>query len=144
MTPTMLGRIQTRAFVIIVVGSLWTLAITPLLPLSSPLGTRYQGTFTVLGIVMIQGFVWDVLYQGLQQYRWEKDWPALFGLLTGANEGVAAWFMLRSGVVPGDPHVPGAAFLVQFVTVWLVTWAFVNGPIRVLFPRWRFQGGRIL
>jgi hypothetical protein len=144
MTPTLMGRLQTRAFVIIVVGSLWTLALTPLLPLSGSYASRYQATFTVLGVVLVLGFLWDPLYQALQQYRWEKDWPALFGLLTGVNEGVAVWFLLESGWVPGHPHVTGWPFLLHFTTVWLITWAFANGAMRVPFPRWRFQGGRIL
>ena len=143
--PTLNGRIQTRIFVLAVIGSLWTAAITPALPPSgAPLHVKYQATFTVLAVVLVLGIAWEFLYHFLQQFRWEKDWPALFGLLTGINEGVAAWFVIRSGAVPGHPHVSGTAFVVHFATVWIVTWMFVNGPMRVPFLRWRFRGGRIL
>ena len=40
--------------------------------------------------------------------------------------------------------VPGGAFLIHFTTTWLLVWFVVNGPIRVLLPRWRFRGGRFL
>lgn len=144
MTPTLFGRMQTRAFALIVIGSLWTGVITLLLPIGGSLSSRYETTFTVLGIVLVQGFAWDIFYYYLQQYRWEKDWPALFGLLTGINEGATTWLILKYGTVPGHPHVTPAAFLLNFTTVWIVTFLFVNGPIRVVFPRWRFSGGRIL
>ncbi len=142
MTPTLWGRIQTRIFLIGVVGSIWTLIITPVVPLSAPLSTKYQGTFSVLGVVLVVGLVWELVWHFFQQFRWEKDWPALFALAQGVPEGIAAWLIVRSGVVPGKPQVTLMAFLVSFVTVWLVTWIFVTGPIRVAFPRWRFFGGR--
>jgi hypothetical protein len=80
----------------------------------------------------------------LQQFRWEKDWPTMFGLLTGVNEGLLVWALLAAGAVPGDPKVGGGAFVVDFAVVWVGTWLFVNGPMRVPFLRWRFQGGRLV
>jgi hypothetical protein len=144
MTPTLLGRIQTRTFLLVVIGSLWTLAITPLLPAAGPLGTRYQATFTVLAIVLLVGFAWDCLYYFLQQFRWEKDWPTGFGLLNGINEGVAVWLIVASGVVTGLSAVSAEVFVLHFASLWIVTWAFVNGPMRVPFLRWRFRGGRLI
>ncbi len=144
MTPTYLGRIQTRFFLLAVVGGLWTLAITPLLPGGGALGDRYQATFTALAVVFVVGIGWEALYHFLQQFRWEKDWPILFGLLEGVPEGIVAWLVLRSGVVAGDPAVDGAAFAIHFGTTWLVTWLFVIGPMRVPFLRWRFRGGRLI
>ena len=146
MTPTLIGRFETRIFLIAVIGSLWTLLITPVLPLPSgvPLGTKYQSTFIVLAVVLVVGFLWDVLYYGLQQFRWEKDWPTMFGLLTGINEGLVTYLIVNSGNLPGHPMVTLPAFIVQFGTVWVVTWAFVIGPMRVPFLRWRFRGGRLI
>jgi hypothetical protein len=144
MTPSLLGRIQTRIFVLSVVGSLWTLLITPAIPGTAPLADKYQATFSLLGVVLVVGIGWEVVYQVLQQFRWEKDWPALFGLLNGVNEGVVAWLIASNVSLPGHPHITGTAFLIHFPTVWLVTWIFVNGPMRVPFIRWRFRGGRVL
>jgi hypothetical protein len=144
MVPILRGRIQTRIFVLCVIGALWTLLITPAVPpRSAPLHVRYMATFTVLGVVLVVGFAWECLYHLLQQLRWEKDWPTLFGLLTGINEAVVAWLIVSNVNLPGHPSVLGRAFLIHFVTVWLVTWMFVNGPMRVVSLRWRFRGGRI-
>ena len=143
-TPTLFGRIQTRIFLLVVIGSLWTLIITPFLPGGGTSSERYEATFTVLGIVLVLGIGWELVYHFLQQFRWEKDWPTLFGLLTGINEGIVTWLVVDSGSAPGDPMVSGGAFLVHFITVWLVAWLFANGPIRVPFLRWRFRGGRFV
>ena len=144
MVPTLFGRIQTRIFVLVVIGSLWTLLITPAVPpRGAPLHDRFVATFTVLGVVLLVGLAWECLYHLFQQFRWEKDWPTLFGLLTALNEGIVAWLIVSNIELPGHPKILGAAFLIHFVTVWLVTWMFVNGPMRVPFLRWRFRGGRI-
>ena len=145
MLPTLNGRLQTRVFVTLVVGGLWTLLITPLLPLPGTLPDAYATTFVVLLAVTVLGVGWELLYHLLQQFRWEKDWPTLFGLVTAVNEGVLLWLLLAAGAVPGiDGPVPFPAFLLQFVTTWLVVWLTVNGPMRVPFVHWRFRGGRIV
>ncbi|MGH9015046.1 MAG: hypothetical protein ACRDZ1_14085 [Acidimicrobiia bacterium] len=140
MTPTLIGRIQTRVFVVATVGSLWTLIVTPFLPGVNRVSTGYAMTFRILLIVLVAGIGWELVYHGLQQFRWEKDWPTLFGLLNGINEGVLVWLL----VVAFGINVPGTAFLVHFTTTWIVLWLFVNGPIRVVFIRWRYRGGRVI
>lgn len=139
MTPTLIGRLQTRIFALATAGGLWTLVITPLLPGMDPLSVAYRMTFVVLALVLLLGLGWELLYHVLQQFRWEKDWPQLFGLVTGINEGLLTWFVLRGLGL----EVPGWAFLVHFTTTWVLVWVFVNGPMRVLFIRWRFSGGRL-
>ncbi len=144
MTPVYLGRVQTRLFVLAVIGGLWTLIITPLLPGRGALHDKYTATFSVLAVVFVLGIAWDGLYHLLQQFRWEKDWPTMFGLLTGINEGIVAWLVLKGGHVPGHPKINGWAFDIHFTTVWLLTWLFAIGPMRVPFLRWRFRGGRLI
>src|SRR4051794_37965933 len=72
--PTLAGRIQTRIFVLAVIGSLLTLIVTPLLPLPTPVGRAYAITFSILAAVLIFGIAWEFIYHALQQFRWEKDW----------------------------------------------------------------------
>lgn len=160
MIPTFLGRIQTRLFVVLVVGGLWTLVLTPLLPvegglvLSSEaitLGDAYKLTFAALLIVAVAGCVfWEPLYHLLMQFRWEKDWPAFFQLLQIVPEGIATWSLLHVDALNplsttgGEANVPGAAFIVLFTTTWIVTWLFANGPMKIFFLRWRFSGGRLI
>ena len=146
MTPTLIGRIQTRIFLVAVIGSLWTLLIGPLLPrpAGAGLGDVYDGAFNALAAVLVAGVVWELVYHGLQQLRWEKDWPTLFGLLTGINEGIFVYVLVQRGFPYGAGDVPGSTFAVHFATTWVVLWLWVNGPMRVLFVHWRFRGGRLL
>ncbi|MET0952175.1 MAG: hypothetical protein ABWX57_02745 [Aeromicrobium sp.] len=144
MVPTLNGRIQTRIFLIVVVGGLWALVIGPLLPGGGSVADRYRTMYAVLLIVVVLGVGWELVYHGLQQFRWEKDWPTLFGLLLGVPEGIVAFAVARTGVLPDAEDISVAALVVGFGTTWLVTWLFVNGPMRVLTVHWRFNGGRLL
>lgn len=145
MVPTLNGRIQTRIFLLAVVGGLITLIIVPILPGSAPLGDKYQDGFLVLLSVAVVGVLWELVYHLLMQWRWEKDWPTLFGLAQGVPEGVLIWILLSAGAIPGIAgSVGGVAFLIQFILVWLGVWLVANGPMRVPFIRWRFHGGRIV
>ena len=128
MVPVLLGRLHTRLFLLAVVGSAVTALITPLL--SQP----YGATFLVLAAVALLGVAWELLYHLLMQFRWEKDWPSLFGLLTAIPEGALVYALLQPPLIP---------FLVHFGAVWLAVWLTANGPMRVPFLRWRFQGGRL-
>ena len=145
MVPTLNGRIQTRLFLLAVVGGLITLVIVPVLPGNAPIGDKYRDGFLVLASVAVLGVLWEFLYHFLMQWRWEKDWPTLFGLVTSVPEGLLVWFLLSAGAIPGIVGtVSGAAFLIQFSLVWLGVWLVANGPMRVPFIRWRFHGGRLL
>jgi hypothetical protein len=146
MLPTLNGRIQTRVFALVVVGGIWTLIITPLLPVGGSLRDRYLTTFIVLLTVTVLGIGWELIYHFLQQFRWEKDWPTFFGLITAINEGALVWLLLFwLDVVPGlQGELPLAAFVIQFLTTWIVVWLVVNGPMRVPFIHWRFRGGRLI
>ena len=144
MLATLNGRIQTRLFMILVIGGLWALLISPALPGAGTTEAKYQAMYAILVIVAVLGIGWETVYHGLQQFRWEKDWPTLFGLLVALPEGVVAFAVARTGVLPWAEHVSVAAFVVGFGTTWLVTWLFVNGPMRVLSVHWRFRGGRLI
>lgn len=141
MTPTFFGRVQSRLFAILTAGLLWTLALTPMLPRGfATIGEAYATTLAALAVVAVVGvLVWDGLYHLLQQFRWEKDWPAMFTLLLGVPEGVVAYLVLDAllGVEP-------LPFLVHFATTWLVVFLCLHGPMRVVSVRWRFRGGRLL
>jgi hypothetical protein len=135
--PTLNGRIQTRVFLLLVVGGIWTLLLTPVLPLGVPLGTAYGDTFVVLLTVLVLGVGWEFVYHLLQQFRWENDWPTLFGLLTAVNEGLLVWLLVPVPVSIG-------VFLVQFLSTWILVWLAAIGPMRVPFVHWRFRGGRLI
>jgi hypothetical protein len=143
MVPTLCGRLQTRLVLLALVGGLVTAVLAPLLPVAAPVADKYGTAFVVLAAVAVLGLGWELLYQLLMQWRWEKDWPTLFGLLTLAPEGGLVWWLNRADMLPGPPApVPPLAFAVDFLAVWLAVWATANGPVRVVCLRWRFHGGR--
>ncbi|MFC7449297.1 hypothetical protein [Rhodococcus daqingensis] len=147
MLPTLNGRIQTRILGLGVIGFVVALLITPLLP-TGALGPvdSYRVTISVLVGVVLVGVLWELLYHFLQQFRWEKDWPTLFGMATIVNEGALMWLLVghTTIVVPEDLRPSLTAFSIQFVVTWLAFWLIINGPMRVVVHRWRFSGGRFL
>jgi hypothetical protein len=150
MIPALFGRIQTRIFLVVVIGGLWTLIFTPFLgvPAFTTLSDRYVETYTGLLLVLIFGVGWEFFYHFLQQFRWEKDWPTMFGLLVGINEGILVYLVLRTrdamSYGDADAYLSAGEFFIYFWTTWIAIWLFANGPMKVLFIRWRFRGGRIL
>jgi hypothetical protein len=144
MVPTLFGRIQTRLFLLALAGGALTALITPFLPTGAPVAQSYQTTFVVLAAVAVLGVGWELVYHLAMQWRWEKDWPILFALLTLLPEGALVWLLANHRMLPGLPGpVATAAFAIHFVAVWLAVWLAANGPMRVPLIRWRFRGGRI-
>jgi hypothetical protein len=150
MTPLLAGRLQTRIFLAVTIGVLWTAIITPALPVpvGMGVGTAYRVTFESLGLMTFIGLFWELVYHLLQQTRWDKDWPSLLGLITVVNEAIPLWFVDHGlSVIPGtvglsSPIIP--LFVIHVSTTWVLTWLFMQGPLRVLHVRWRFEGGRML
>lgn len=147
MTPTLEGRIQTRLVLASTAGVAWTLLVTPILPRPSGMSVHgaYRVTLESALALMVIGVVWELAYHGLQQLRWDRDWPSLIGLVTAVNEAVAVWVVLHAlDVVPG-PIGPQSAilvlFCVHFVGMWLIIWLLAQGPVRVISVRWRLEGG---
>lgn len=141
MTPTLLGRIQTRWLLLLLVGVPWVLVFSPFLLLftDASLATVYDLGFVSLLLVGLLGTGWELIYHLLMQLRWEKDWPTLFGLVTAINEFVVLVLVLYA--LDYNEFVP---VLLLFFSLWLWMWLVSNGPLRVLLPRWRYRGGRVL
>jgi hypothetical protein len=146
--PTLLGRIQTRIFALALIGSIAQLIFSPILPgipSGADLGLVYKATFGILIATIVLGIGWEFIYHALMQFRWEKDWPTLFGFLTIINEGALVWGFVKWNLIPGVPkQLMFSTFAVDFVIVWMLTFLFVNGPMRVPFVFWRHRGGRLI
>ena len=147
MTPTLNGRLQSRIVLVALIGIPLALILGVVLPRpndDSTLGDMYQVFFTALLIVAVVGLVWELLYHALQQYRWEKDWPTLFGLITGVPEGILTFLLLNAGIPFDFGDVPLKTFLPMFFIVWVSIWLVANGPLQIFFIRWRYRGGRFV
>ena len=79
------------------------------------------------------GLGWDALCTLLQKFRWDRDWPAALQLLAGIWEGVVLWVLY-----PFDFNWE------HYSLVWLAVFLASQTIMRILFPRWRFFGGRWL
>ncbi|RMF27274.1 MAG: hypothetical protein D6756_02195 [Cyanobacteria bacterium J083] len=150
MTPTLLGRWQTRIFLFIFAGSLVTLPFSlgwlqSLIPEAQP-GVIY---FWVLFHIGWLGLLWDILYNFLQKFRWDRDWPAAFQLMAGIWEGLFFFVVVKSlpwlkfiGV--SSAEINWLVYLVHYSLVWLAIFTASQTLMRVLFPRWRFKGGELI
>jgi hypothetical protein len=141
MTPTLLGRWQTRLFLLATIGVLVTLPFYWGI-IGSDFGAGY---FRILGYLAFFGCGWDILYNYLQKFRWDRDWPGAWQLLAGIWEAV---FLGCIGKIFGLPSVPQADlslfwFAIHYGLVWLGIFLASHSLMRVLFPRWRFRGGQI-
>ena len=136
MTPTLIGRWQTRVFLLASVGSLVSL------PFALIAGS--WSFYAVIAWVALLGIAWDVLYQFLQSFRWERDWPPAFIVVAGVAEGVLVFGLATTIGLPGIPRdLSPSLFAFHYTAVWLAVFFFAQGPMRALFPWWRFHGGRI-
>ena len=139
MTPTLFGRWQTRIFLLATVGML-----VSLLFYKGYLGNASNLVyFWVVFYVGLFGIAWDVLYDFLQKYLWDHDWPGIFQLCAGVIEGVFLALIIAN---IGLPHIPKSEFdFIRFTQhyglVWLAVYLSAWVVMRLLFPRWRFRGG---
>ena len=122
MTPTLSGRMQSRFVLLLIVGVPLTLVLGAVLPrptATTTLSDMYEVFFAALVLVGVVGIVWELIYHGLQQFRWEKDWPTIFGLVTGIPEGIVVYLLLDRGFPWEFGDVPISLFLQMFILVWI-------------------------
>ena len=139
MTPTLLGRWQTRIFLLATVGAFVTF------PFSLGTGDRPGWIYwALLGYIALFGLAWDGLYIYWQKFRWDRDWPGLFQLLAGMGEGLFIGLLAKTVGLPGisPEQFSAGPFVGHYSLVWLATYLASQSLTRILFPRWRFRGGR--
>lgn len=142
MTPTLLGRWQTR---IAMLGT-WGVLISLIFAWTRGEDGFNETFLYVLGYVALFGLAWDVAFILIQRLRWDRDWPGAFQLAAGIIEGALVFGLIRTTGLPGieEGGVSIGLFIAHYGTVWVVTYIWVQGPMRALFPRWRFTGGRLV
>lgn len=141
MTPSLFGRMQSRLWLLFIVGGIVTLFVASWFE-SVQFGT-FEFPFVVLVWVAVIGLLWDVVYNEIQKRRWDSDWPPAYQLFAGIAEGVLAFVLIRSSLLPGVPsELPGWMFWSHYSLVWFWTFVASQSLMRVLFPQWRFRGGQ--
>jgi hypothetical protein len=137
-TPTLAGRWQTRIALFATLGLLITLIFVVLTG-------RTVFLFALLYLALF-GLAWDLIYTILQRFRWDRDWPPIFAWLAAVWEGVFLFALAAVVALPGiDPGgLPLVPFVLHYGLVWITIFLWTQGPMRALFPFWRFHGGRIV
>ena len=142
MTPTRFGRWQTRLLLLSTVGLIITLPFG--LGIIGPGATATY--FWVLLYVAIFGLGWDIVYDYLQKFRWDRDWPAAFQLLAGIWEAIFLLIIIEvlKLPLPGLEKLVISSFIRHYSLVWLGVFLASQSMMRIVFPRWRFRGGQWL
>ena len=135
MTPELSGRFQTRLFLFSTVGALATL------PFAIGFGANlYAGLYYVGAL----GFAWDCVYHQITLFRWDRDWPSSIAFLAGIWEGASFYGLTTfADLPPFHGAVRAGAYWPMYVVTFLAMYLTVQGPIRVLVPHWRWNGGRV-
>lgn len=158
MTPTLFGRWQSRIFLLGTYGLLvtfffgWWFSDSDLsfaLPTRSVLEvlSDYQTVLSVLGYVLLFGFFWDMLYNFMQRFRWDSDWPPTYQFGAAVVEAIFLYVLLFPPLelpLPGVGRLSPLQFLAHYWTVWIVIFLLSQSAMRIWFPRWRYNGGEIV
>ncbi len=135
MTPTLLGRWQSRLFLLGTFGAFVTAIFAYLLQSIVP--------FIILTAVFVVGLAWDVVYNEWQKTRWDHDWPPVLQLVAGILEGLLIFGLLYLFNLV-NPLPPISVFWLHYTAVWITTFIASQSIMRIIFPRWRFRGGQII
>ena len=133
MTPVLIGRWQTRLFLMLTFGLLVTIPFVIAGGINPAI---------VLAFVTVTGFFWDVLYTFIQKFHWDHDWPASFQFGAGVLEFIILFIAAFGLGVFGTLNLFNLFF--HYWAVWLTTFLASQSIMRIIFPRWRFFGGRII
>ncbi len=145
MTPTLLGRWQTRIFLLVTIGLFVSLPFAFGLLGPQSFGEFDAVFFWVVFYVGLLGIGWDVLYNYLQQYMWDHDWPGVFQLAGAVVEGIFLGVLIKFVGLPFiPPELSLGWFVVHYSLVSAIAYLSSWVVMRLLFPRWRFRGGQWL
>ncbi len=143
MTPTLSGRWQSRLFLLWTMGLFVTWFFASYFQALSPFEEVFHVPFVLLAYVTLLGFGWDVLYNYLQLFRWDSDWPPVYQFFAGIAEGALLLLLIRADAVGSVPlDLSFEMFFWHYGSVWFATFFVSQSFMRVLFPQWRFRGGQ--
>jgi len=142
MTPSIRGRLETRAALIPTVGLVISILFLPVVWRGDgSFVDHLLALFAGLGLLLVPGLAWEFPYHAIQQSRWDRDWPLSIMLLAAAGELVlATWISTKVGASPLNALEAGF----HLGSVWIGCCLVAAGPIKVTVPRMRYRGGRLV
>jgi hypothetical protein len=143
MTPTLLGRWQTRLLLFVVIA----LPITALFSLWLDLIEleRFWDPFVFIAAMTAIGLLLDPLYMQIQRFRWDNDWPFAFQFFFTVLEFLITLGVMSAGLLDFalveqiDPWTAAGHFTLIFIPSFL---ALLAG-VQVFLIHWRFKGGEL-
>ncbi|MGD1911570.1 MAG: hypothetical protein ACFB2X_12125 [Rivularia sp. (in: cyanobacteria)] len=138
MTPTLIGRWQSRIFLLATIGVLFTLPFA--------VSNGFQNIefiyFWILFYVGAFGLVWDILYTLIQKLFWDHDWPGIIQFFAAIFEGIFLSLMINLVGLPNITQKPDLlTYVIHYSIVWIAVYCASWIVMRLLFPRARFRGG---
>lgn len=142
MTPTLAGRWQTRLLLYFLVALPVTFLFALYLDFED---AGFYDPFVFLTALFVVGFLLDPVYNQIQRFRWDNDWPFAFFVFFSIGEFLIALGLLNAGAL--DPfltyRIDNGTALIHFSWVLLFMFLAVLAGVQVLFIRWRYKGGEI-
>ena len=143
MTPTLMGRLQTRLILYIFIA----LPVTLLYALFLDLGEvgRLSDPFVFISAMTLIGFILDPFYIQIQRFRWDNDWPFAFQFFFTILEFLVTLGLMSAGALDGflvsriDSMVSASHFFLVFIPSFLA----LLGGLQIFMIRWRFKGGEV-
>lgn len=158
MLPTLLGRLQTRLLLILFIGLPVTTVYSVWLANRAPANGRTQWIksfgqvkydirpMQILCLLLLLGVLLDLIYIGLQRFRWDRDWPFVFQFFASIGEFALIVVLIRLNVFPfmparwiGSDDFP--YFILHFALVFIPSFVALLGFIQIFMVRWRYNGG---
>jgi uncharacterized membrane protein len=144
-TPNLVGRWQTRLYLLGLIGGIIALGFVWRYNASIPYSHRDRWIpLFVLAYLLLFGFVWDMIYQVIVHRRWDYDWPGAYVLIAGIIEGAVVFLLIRFVGLPLIPKgsVDFGHFILEYGVIWTFTYFWVQFLMRAIFIRWRFRAAR--
>jgi hypothetical protein len=156
MTPTLLGRWQTRLLLFIFIGlpvtflyawylSAWRFSTSyawlPPYELSI-----FQDPFKFITTILLLGLVLDVLYIQIQRFNWDQDWPFAYQLFFSWLEFFIVFYVMDFGFLDfmfPDGRIPFTTAIWHFTWVFIPSFIGVLALVQIFLVRWRFKGGEL-
>ena len=149
MTPTLLGRWQSRILLFIFIGLPMTALFTwVVFDLIWDGGIRWEVPFIFIGAITVLGLVLDVVYIQIQRFRWDNDWPFAFQFFFSILEFLAVYGLVEADLLSyvDLPASDGPTIWMastHFTLVFIPSFLALLGGIQIFFIRWRFKGGEL-
>jgi hypothetical protein len=145
--PTLKGRWETRLVLLVLIGlpvtAWWSWYLT------GNAAPTANAPYLVLFTIFVIGAALDPVYILMQRFRWDRDWPFAFQLLSMTCEFILALAVISAGLHPylRPSSIQRSADLrnvtLHYASILGPSFLALLGPIQIFLVRWRYKGGEL-